>query len=462
MKIHDTSLPRQARRHRKAALTVVAAALFMTVIGVWRIVAGSPAGRHVIVISVDGMGSGYYMNPPPGLRIPNLRRLMKEGSYAEAVEGIYPTVTYPSHTTLVTGRLPAEHGICTNLSSRVAGKHPRDWFWFAKAIKVPTLWDEAHRAHLTSASVAWPVSVGADVDWDVPEIWNPDKPATADPLYVAQYMSPLLSVELLAGLGRPKGGADSDSERTRLGIYLLEKHKPNLLLVHLDSLDDAEHGHGPGSPEADAALERIDAHVGEFIDAVRRHGLEPTTDVFVISDHGFMPVHRQVSPNLPLIQAGLFTTKWGGITGGKIVTISNGGSFFIYWPKSEDLWSTVDAALKPLRDQGLVWSVFDHQALKDMGADPDAQMALEAPDGTEYTANSNGALMEEEKPAGTHGFLPYRKGLEASFIAWGSGIRPGVDLRRIPMTAVAPTILKAMGINDPKFGDAPPLADALR
>jgi predicted AlkP superfamily pyrophosphatase or phosphodiesterase len=445
-------------------LGAFAALLLLATAGVWRIASGSPAGagRHVLVISVDGMGSSYYMSPPPGLRIPNLRRLMKEGSYAEAVEGIYPTVTYPSHTTLVTGRLPVEHGIYTNLSSRQAGKNPRDWFWFSKAIKVPTLWDEARRAHLTSATVAWPVSVGADADWDVPEIWNPAKPATADPLYVAKYMSPLLSVELLAGLGPPKGGSDTDTERTRLAIYLLEKHKPNLMLVHLDSLDDAEHDDGPGSSQAAAALERIDTHIGEFVEAVTRAGLEATTDVFVVSDHGFLPVHRTVSPNLPLEQAGLFTKKWGAITGGRIVTVANGGSFFIYWPQGEDLWGTVDAALKPLREQGLVWSVFDREALHDMGSDPQAQMALEAPDGTEYTANSNGALVEEEKPRGTHGFLPYRKGLEASFIAWGHGIRPGLDLHHIPMTAVAPTILKAMGINDPKFGDSPPLQDVLR
>src|SRR5207244_3464985 len=81
--------------------------------------------RHVVVISVDGMGASFYAAPRPGLRIPNIRRLMEGGSYAEGVEGVYPTVTYPAHTTLVTGRRPAEHGVYTNLSSRAAGQHPR-------------------------------------------------------------------------------------------------------------------------------------------------------------------------------------------------------------------------------------------------------------------------------------------------------------------------------------------------
>src|SRR5215469_14050262 len=101
---------------------------------------GPGSGRHVLVISIDGMAATYYTHPPSGLEIPNLRRLMLEGSFAETVQGVYPSVTYPSHTTIVTGRMPIEHGIYTNLSSREAGKNPEDWFWFAKAIRMRTLW----------------------------------------------------------------------------------------------------------------------------------------------------------------------------------------------------------------------------------------------------------------------------------------------------------------------------------
>lgn len=419
--------------------------------------------RHVVVISVDGMRGSVYSTPQRGLQIPNLRRLMAGGSYAEGVEAVYPSVTYPGHTTLVTGRMPAGHGIYTNLSSRQAGKNPRDWFWFAKAIKTPTLWDKAREAHLTTASVAWPVTVGAAIDWDVPEIWDPNnKKPTADPLYLARFMNPITSIEVLTALGAPKGGSGTDAQRTRLAVYFLKQHKPNLLLVHYEDVDDAGHGHGPDSPESTAAIEQIDAQIGEIVAAVKQAGIEETTDVFVVSDHGFLPVHRAVAPNVLLENAGLLTTKWGAITGGRIATVASGGSFFIYWPPGEDLRREVDAALKPMREQGLVWGIFDHEALTDMGADPEVQLALEAPDGTEYTADSNGALVQDQKPTGTHGFLPYRKGLEASFIAWGPEIRAGLDLHRIRMTAIAPTILKALGIDDPKFGEQPPLRDILK
>jgi len=416
-------------------------------------------GRHVLVISVDGMGSSYYMQPPAGLRIPNIRRLLAEGSFAEAVEGVYPTLTYPSHTTLVTGRLPSEHGIYTNLSSRVPGKNPNDWFWFAKAIQVPTLWNEARAHHLTTASVAWPVSAGAAIDWDVPEIWNPAEGQQPDPRYLAHFVSPITLLELGVALGLPRHGSEDDGNRTRAASYFLRRHQPSLTLLHLEALDAAEHDAGPRSPQANVALERVDTHIGELLEVIRQAGLEKSTDVFVVSDHGFLPIERDIRPNTLLVKAGLLSANsQGELTGGQITTVVNDGSFFIYWPKDTDLRARVDAALKPLLDQGLVWAVLDQQALGDLGADPEARLALEAPAGAEFEADASGPLVSPlSPPGGTHGYLPYRAGLESSFIAWGPDIKSGVDLHRIRLTEIAPTILEALGIHDPKFGDRPPL-----
>ncbi|HEY6292456.1 MAG TPA: ectonucleotide pyrophosphatase/phosphodiesterase [Terriglobia bacterium] len=417
------------------------------------------SGRHVLVVSVDGMSSSYYMNPPAGLRIPNIHRLMAEGSFAEAVEGVYPTLTYPSHTTLVTGRLPAEHGIYTNLSSRVPGKNPQDWFWFAKAIKVPTLWDEARAHHLTTASVAWPVTVGAPIDWDVPEIWNPAKGQEPNLAYVARFVNPITLLEAGVALGLPRRGSEDDGNRTRVASYFFARHEPNLTLLHLEALDAAEHDAGPRSPAANAALERVDVHIGELLGAVKQADLERSTDVFVVSDHGFLSIDRVIRPNTLLVKAGLLTANSKGeVTGGKITTVVNDGSFFIYWPQDSDFRAQIDAALKPLCDQGLVWAVFDQQALHEMAADPDARLALEAPAGAEFEADASEPVVRPlDPPGGTHGYLPYRLGLESSFIAWGPDIKSGVDLHRIRLTEVGPTILEAMGIHDPKFGDNPPL-----
>jgi predicted AlkP superfamily pyrophosphatase or phosphodiesterase len=424
---------------------------------------GAPVepNRYVLVISVDGMGASWYAAPPAGVSTPNLTRLKTEGSFAEAVEGVYPTVTYPSHTTLVTGRMPAEHGVYSNLSSRIAGENPRDWYWFAKIIKVPTLWDEARKAHLSTASVFWPVSAGADIDWDIPEIWDPKKGAAPDPLYIARFATPGLLLEATMAIGAPSPSEDRDTTIAKLAGFILKKHKPNLMLIHLELLDDVEHGHGPESAEARAMIERMDARIGEILAADRDAGLAGSTDVFIVSDHGFLPVERVIQPNVLLAKAGFFTLdSQGHIASGKIQTVSNGGSFFIYWPEGEDLRVKIRAALRPLFDQGLAWAVFDHQAVLDLGAEPAIQMALDAPLGAEFDSSAVGDLVVPTKePHGAHGFLPFRKGLESSFIAWGPDIRSGVNLHRIRITTIGPTILKVMGVDDPSFGDQPPLVD---
>jgi predicted AlkP superfamily pyrophosphatase or phosphodiesterase len=416
------------------------------------------------MISIDGLGASWYMSPLPKLRIPNLRRLMEEGSYAEGVEGVYPSVTYPSHTTLVTGRLPGEHGIFTNLSSREAGKNPKDWFWFANAIQVPTLWDVLHDEGLTTAAAFWPATAGARITWDIPEIWDPQKGMVGDPLYVAKFATPGLLFEAALDLGPPPPGEEGDTTRTKLATFLIRKHKPNLLLLHLAALDETEHHYGPGSAEAAATLEESDTHLGEILGAIRAAGFADSTEVFVVSDHGFLPVERRVSPNVLLAKAGLLEVDAAGkITGGKIATVANGGSFFIYWPESVDLRRKVDAALAPLREQGVLWGVLSQQATRDLGAEPAIQLALEAAPGVSFDDGAKGDIVRKlSSTTGAHGYLPFRAGLESAFIAWGPHIKKGVDLHRVRMTAIAPTVLWAIGIEEQKLGSDKPLKDIFK
>lgn len=453
-----------AKRLTSLLSVVVALALSVPPARAQRPAAVPSAEKHVIVISIDGLGANWLQSPSPELFAPNLRHLRDDGSFAEGVVGVYPTVTYPSHTTIVTGHIPAEHGIYSNLSSRQAGKNSGDWFWFSKSIKVPTLWDEARRAHLTSAAISWPVTVGAAIDWNVPEIWDPAKGELLDFAYLAKYATPGLVQEAMTALNLPQPGLDDDTVRTRFAVYLLKKYKPNLLLLHLAALDHNEHEFGPQSPEARAALEASDVRVREILVAVKDAGLSATTNVFIVSDHGFLPVLRVINPNVLLAKAGLLTVnKKGMVTGGKIATVSNGGSFFIYWPEGKDYRAQVEGALKPLREKRLLWAVFDRNALADLGAEPAVQLALEPSVGASFGSRAGGDVVTQlKKPTGTHGFLPYRKGVEASFIAWGPGIKSGVNLHRIQMSSIGPTILKEMGIDDPNFSTEPALTDIFK
>jgi predicted AlkP superfamily pyrophosphatase or phosphodiesterase len=460
---------KRMRRSRGAGLAVFALAMAALFVCGEREAARAqyaapPKAPHALVISIDGYGARWYMAPPAGLKTPNLDRLRREGAFAEGVVGVYPSVTYPSHTTLVTGELPAQHGIYTNLSSREAGKNSRDWFWFTDAIKVPTLWDEVRRAGLTSAGVSWPVTVGAKIDWNLPEIWDPAVGGYFRLDVVRKHATPGLVDEGLAAIGPMASGTDEDTVRARFTAYLLKKYKPNLTLLHIADLDSAQHRHGPESAEAIAVLERADERVGELLASIRDAGLESSTTVFIVSDHGFLPIEREIRPNVLLAKAGLLEAGADGqVTGGKIFTLAEGGAFFITWPEGEDFRAQVDAALKPLRDAGAVWGVLSRQALDEVGAEPAVRLALEAPSGSTFSSRADGEmLVARESLGGTHGYLPYRPRLEAAFIAWGPNIRSGAKVRRIRMTAVAPTVLKSLGIENPEFGAHPPLDEIFK
>ena len=75
--------------------------------------AQAPDARHVVVISIDGLKPATYTADGPS-RIPTLRQMARDGVYADGVVGVTPTVTYPSHTTMITGVVPAVHGIYNN------------------------------------------------------------------------------------------------------------------------------------------------------------------------------------------------------------------------------------------------------------------------------------------------------------------------------------------------------------
>jgi predicted AlkP superfamily pyrophosphatase or phosphodiesterase len=198
----------------------------------------------LVIISVDGMKPEYVTAADAhGEKVPNLRKFLKEGAYAEGVMGVIPTVTYPSHTTLVTGVLPATHGIWANTTFDPLQRNYEGWYWYAEDIRVPTLWDAAARAGRTTASLQWPVTVGAKITWNIPELWRSGTPEDAKLIHAVATKG--LMEEAAAEIGDYRGGIDTSAEgdevRGKYAVWILEKKHPGLLLLHLTALDHIEH-----------------------------------------------------------------------------------------------------------------------------------------------------------------------------------------------------------------------------
>ena len=277
----------------------------------------SASAGSVLMISVDGLKPEYVLEADQrNLKIPYLRSLVAGGSYADGVVGVWPTVTYPSHTTLLTGVAPAVHGIFNNLEFDPQRHFSDAWFWYADQIRVPTLWQRAHAAHLRTASIGWPVSVGAaDVDTLIPEFWRAfgsPEPNPSDRHLLDALARP---AGLLADLQQRLGPYLIDNEidlagdaiKTRYAREILRARRPQFMTIHLSSLDSIQHAHGPSSAAANQTLEGIDA----LLDSLAREALasDPSTAVVVVSDHGFTRLTHRVNLCIPLIEAGLIDVQ---------------------------------------------------------------------------------------------------------------------------------------------------------
>ena len=119
-------------------------------IALFILAAGPGHAGPVLLVSIDGLRPGDLLQADQrGFKLPNLRKLLSEGAHASTVIGVLPTVTYPSHTTLLTGVSPARHGIVSNTTFDPLNINHGGWYWYAENIKVPTLWDAARAKGLT-------------------------------------------------------------------------------------------------------------------------------------------------------------------------------------------------------------------------------------------------------------------------------------------------------------------------
>ncbi len=406
-----------------------------------------------MVISIDGLRPDYITQADAhGAKVPNLRRFLKEGTYADGVEGVVPTVTYPSHTTLMTGVWPAKHGIYANTTFDPLQDNLQGWYWYAEDVRVPTLWDAAARAGRATASVQWPVTVGAHITWNIPEFWRAN--TNDDPKLLRAVSTPGLLAEAEKDIGPYSGGVDAtveaDQNRGRYAAWILDKKHPGLLTLHLIALDHIEHETGPFSPESIAVLEGLDAVIGSVRDAAER--VAPGRAwVAVVSDHGFAGTEAQLNLFPAFRNAKLFTVDdKGKITDWQAMPWVTGGSAAIVLKDPEDsaTRASVHELLAKLADDPAngIDRVLDGTELHKRGGYPTASFFVSLKPGWRTGYAVDGPILSKTKPGGTHGELPDVPDLYAAFFLVGPGVPAGRDLGLIDMRDIAPTLAHEAGL----------------
>jgi predicted AlkP superfamily pyrophosphatase or phosphodiesterase len=451
---------------RQMLLAVLLPAIALS-LGAVRILQAEPPTptkvQHVVLISVDGLAASYLEDPRA--HIPTLRLLMKQGASARGMLTAFPSVTWPAHVSLVTGTTPRRHGVIGNAVFDRRKNKPVVYIGDPEltkdqAIRVPTLFDVAHAAGLKTASVIWPCCNGAKtLDWVIPDSNKPQLHARyTTPGFAAELADAGIDITPLGKWGWDKNYATARDELySRVARHLLDRHRPNLLLLHYITPDGVEHAFGPHTPEAYVAVAESDKRVAEIWKALQTPPLQGRATLFVVSDHGFAPYEKIVQPNVVLKQLGLIETDdKGKVARRRAWCVSQGGSAFIYLldeSKKDELLPRVRAALAEVEGVQSVLEPADFTRLGLPHPDDNPEMAhLVLTTGPGYSFGDSltaEAVVGAGGHKGTHGHLPQPPYMHATFLAAGAGIKAEARLRTVESVDVAPTIARLLGLRLP-------------
>ena len=394
----------------------------------------------VVLISLDAL---FDQDLPLMRQQPFFGEFLAHASGCTHVRTVYPALTYPAHTTLVTGVDPRQHGIGHNQPH-----HPeleasmRPWYWDRAQVKVPNLFDAVKEAGGSCASVLWPVTGKTkSIRWNFPEVLA--LPGENQTWKMLRYGTPLwlLQMELRHRSERVSLREPYLSDYATILLKdVIASHAPDLSAVHLVDLDDMRHHHGVFNRETRKAIQRLDHRAAEIWETMQHTpGMEGAA-LCLVSDHGQADVRETVSLGEALTRLGL----------GSLFTVqSNGFGAYLFFRQKEEEAAHLGELTDFLRQhlaELRASAVYSAEDLAAMGAVEGVSLAVEAAPGVVY----DDGLPQAKREKATHGFGPGHPAENCLFALRGKGIREGVWIPDMPMRDVAPTLAGILGVKMPQ------------
>jgi len=418
--------------------------------------------KHLLVISVDAM---VYEDLEYARTLPSLGRIIENGAIIERVKTIYPSLTHPVHASIVSGAPAGKTGIVSNARFAPGDLHS-PWFNYLDEIKCDTLFHAAKRAGLTTASCTWPVTAkGGDViDYLVPGVLNEyyvGRDGT-DPVSVycefgaREELAPIIR-DALARFGSEDRHPEYDEVQAFIAKEIIKKYKPNLLFMHPGYVDSARHKTGLFTDAVKHSVKETDRWIGMLLDAAREAGIEDTTDVIVMSDHGQLAITRAIAINALLAERGYIKTNESGeIVCWDAYATSCGLSAEITLsrPDDKELYDSVYSTLCEMANDGIYGfeKVFTVEETNELyGLSGDFSFVIETDGFTSFSEDWRRPFARRLDPIdyrfgrGTHGHMP-EKGPQPPFIGMGPSFKKGARVAEGNILNHAPTIAKILGL----------------
>lgn len=427
----------------------------------------------VLVFCIDALCS----NDIEAMRLmPSFGPYLEKAALVEKIEPVWPALTYCCHTSIITGCYVDRHGIENNEKMKRGGYWNQPWYGEKKDVKVPTLLDRARENGLTTCSLAWPVSGGADYDMNMPMIvpygytgWKPEP-----------YLEGMATKNLMDRYFYKHGRYIKGSERSldlltmALALDILEDYEqPDIMLVKMCDLDGARHTYGVNHEKVTEQLRKHDEEFGAILEALRRKGTLEETNVVILGDHGQTDINDVIHLNVLLREAGFIRVNPDGTMASFDAIIHSCGlTAYVELnnPTDFDMKKKVFGFLNSLKDDPRIQLdyVMDRSEAKEVFRvdgpfDFIIESKLPISFGESFNSSSVfGSLIpgNHKFGAATHGGSPSRAEV-TTFIAAGPDIKPGVTVSCRPMVDEAPTLARMLGFEMPDI-DGSAITEILR
>jgi len=435
--------------------------------------------RHVVVVVWDGMRPDFVSEETT----PTLWKLAREGVSFRNHHPVYPSATMVNGTAMVTGVYPGKSGVIANYVYRpdieahvaIAVESPvvvkkGDQLSNGKYISVPTIAELVQRAGGRTA-VASAKTVGLLLDRRVGI--GPAKNCTT--LFAGSALPDGVLARIAAALGPfPSARLQRDRWTTKaVTDFVWKDGVPALTVLWLGEPDLTQHETAPGAPSALAAIKASDENLAAVLSGLDQQGVRKTTDIFVVSDHGFSTIRRSIDLRKTLTDAGFVAkTEFDGQPKrGDIMLVGNGGSVLFYVVGHDamvtrrlvEFLQQSDFAGVIFTKQGLLGTFHLNDAKIDNPHAPDVVMAFRWNDSKNQfgTPGMIDADWQRAAGEGTHATLS-RFDMHNTLVAAGPDFRRGqTDDLPTGNVDLAPTILHILGFNASKEMDGRILSEAL-
>lgn len=413
--------------------------------------------KYVIVISFDAVSEEdlEFLSKQP-----NFSKLIKNGALIKNVESVYPSLTYPAHATIVTGKYPKNHGVINNTVLDFKNDNP-DWYWYRKYIKGDTIFDLAEKSGMKTCSILWPVTARSKITYNMPEIFC-TKRYDNQILKSALAGSKIYQVNMNKKFGYLRQGMEEpylDNFATEVAKKTIRELKPNLILLHLIDSDSQKHKYGIENKEVIESLKRHDERLGEIIESLKLAGIYEDSTIIALGDHSQINVNNVIKLNSILMKNDLINVNSNKIKSYKAIAKSCDGSSYIYLKNKNDVETRkkVRDILNELKNKysNVIEEVYNNEEIKNLGADINASFMIEAKRGYYFIDDFLGEAIEvidesskiKHKLRASHGYLPSRDNYKTFFIAYGKTIKKGVVLEKGKLINHGPTIAKILEID---------------